>query len=207
MREYELMAVYDLAVAEAGGEDASVEHLTQNIERLGGKVLKVDHWGRRRMAYRIKDALDADYVLTRVELDTQAVTTLSSNLQIDENVYRYLVVRADELPPPRPAPAPPTAAPPTAEGTPPVAAPAPEAAASAPEAAASAPEAAAPAPEAPAPAPEAAASASEAAASAPEAAAPAPDAPAPASEATAPATEVPAPPAAEPPTSTEEASE
>ena len=62
------------------------EHLTQNIERAGGKLLKVDHWGRRRMAYRINNALDADYVLTRVELPPEGVSELSANLQIDERV-------------------------------------------------------------------------------------------------------------------------
>ena len=50
MREYELAVIYDLAVAEAGGADASVQHMTEVIEARGGKVLKVDHWGRRRMA-------------------------------------------------------------------------------------------------------------------------------------------------------------
>ena len=58
MREYELTVVYDLAVQEAGGPDAGPERLTSLIEGRGGKMLKVDHWGRRRMAYPINRALD-----------------------------------------------------------------------------------------------------------------------------------------------------
>ena len=46
MREYELAVVYDLAVAEAGGPEASVELLTHSVEARGGKVIRVDHWGR-----------------------------------------------------------------------------------------------------------------------------------------------------------------
>ena len=209
MREYELMAVYDLAVIEAGGQDASVEHLTGLVERNGGAVTKVDHWGRRRLAYRMNKQLDADFVVTRIELDPQAVAPLNADFEIEERVYRHLVVRADELPPPRPVLAPAgSRGPGSPTGPPPEAppAPAPEAGATpAPEAGVTpAPEAeAAPAPEAEAaPAPEAeAAPAPEAeAAPAPEAeAAPAPEAeaaPAPEAEA-APAPEAEAAPAPE----------
>lgn len=102
MREYELMAVYDLAVAEAGGSEASVQHLTNVIESRGGKVLKVDHWGRRRMAYPINRVIDGDYIVTRLELDPGGVNALEATLRIDEKVFRHLVVRADELPVPPP---------------------------------------------------------------------------------------------------------
>lgn len=156
MREYELTVVYDLAVSEAGGPDAGPQRVTQLIEARGGKVLKVDHWGRRRMAYPIKHAIDADYVVSRVELDPPSVNALESALRIDERVYRHLIVRADELPapmPPReprepraaaPAPAPAAAAAPAADApvaeAPAAEAPAEEApAAEAPEAEAAAP--------------------------------------------------------------------
>ena len=102
MREYELTVVYDLAVAEAGGPDASVEQLTHTVETRGGKVLRVDHWGRRRMAYPIGRTIDADYVVSRVELDPSGVAPLEATLRIDEKVLRFLVVRADELPVPPP---------------------------------------------------------------------------------------------------------
>lgn len=102
MREYELTVVYDLAVQEAGGPDASVELLKNMVEARGGKVLKVDHWGRRRMAYPINRAIDGDYVVSRVELEPAAISPLESAMKIDERVYRHLVVRADELPTPPP---------------------------------------------------------------------------------------------------------
>ena len=202
MREYELMAVYDLGVIEEGGQDASVQHLTTLVERNGGSVTEVDHWGRRRLAYPMNKQLDADFIVTRIELDPQAVTPLNADFEIEERVYRHLVVRADELPPPRPALAPagsrgpgsPTG--PRAEGAP-AAAPAP--AAAAPVEAAPTPVAESPAVEAEAPAAEAEAPAAEAEAPAAEAEAPAAEAEAPAAEAEAPAAE------AEAPAETEEA--
>ncbi len=102
MREYELTVVYDLAVQEAGGPEASVELLTNVIETRGGKLLKVDHWGRRRMAYPINRMIDGDYIVTRVEFEPNAVAPLEATLGIDERIFRHLIVRADELPLPLP---------------------------------------------------------------------------------------------------------
>jgi small subunit ribosomal protein S6 len=102
MREYELTVIYDLAVAESGGADASVQLLTSAIEARGGRMLRVDHWGRRRMAYPINRAIDGDYIVTRVELDPDQVRTLENGFRIDERIYRHIVVRADELPVPPP---------------------------------------------------------------------------------------------------------
>lgn len=103
MREYELTVVYNLTVAEAGGPGAAAEAVTQLVGARGGNLLKVDHWGRRRLAYPINGAIDGDYVVTRVELDPASVTALEGALRIDERVYRHLIVRADELPaPPQP---------------------------------------------------------------------------------------------------------
>ena len=102
MREYELTVVYDLAVQEAGGAEAGPQHLTTLIESRNGKVLNIDHWGRRRLAYPIGRAIDADYVVSRIEFDPTAVSALEASLKIDEKVFRHLVVRADELPVPPP---------------------------------------------------------------------------------------------------------
>ncbi len=102
MREYELTVVYDLAVAEAGGPEASVEHLETVVKARGGTVAKVDHWGRRRMAYPINRVIDGDYIVSRIEIDPTGVSALEASLQIDERIYRHLIVRADELPVPPP---------------------------------------------------------------------------------------------------------
>lgn len=194
MREYELTVVYDLAVTEAGGPEAGPQRLASLVEGRGGKMLKVDHWGRRRMAYPIGKAIDGDYVVTRIDFDPTAVSALEAALKIDEKVFRHLIVRADELPPPpppreprepRPMPAAAEAATtaPVAEAPAPATAEAPapaEAEAAAPVATAvEAPAAVTPAAEAPA--------AEVAAAEAPAAEAPAAEAPA--SEPEAPAAE------------------
>lgn len=187
MREYELTVVYDLSVQEAGGPDAGPQRLTQLVEARKGKILKIDHWGRRRMAYPIKHAIDGDYLVTRVEMEPGDVSALEAALRIDERVYRHLVVRADELPLPPPPREPREPRPAATDAPAASAAPAPAAAAPAAEAA--------PAEAAPEAAPEVAAG-EEAPQAEPEAAAEAP------AEA---AAEAPAEAAAEPPVADAEA--
>ena len=102
LREYELTVVYDLSVAEAGGNDAAPNHVDTLVAARGGTVLRHDHWGRRRMAYPINRAIDADYVVSRIEIDPTEVTPLEAAMRIDERIYRHLIVRADELPVPPP---------------------------------------------------------------------------------------------------------
>lgn len=102
MREYELTVIYDLSIQESGGPDASTGRLKQIIESRGARILKVDHWGRRRMAYPIRHAIDGDYIVTRIEAEPSAVADIDTALRIDEKAYRHLIVRADELPAPPP---------------------------------------------------------------------------------------------------------
>ena len=86
MREYELVVVFDLAVAETGGADAATDLVDTYIAARKGTILKHDHWGRRRMAYPINRQIDADYVVSRVELDPDEVTPLEAAMRFDERI-------------------------------------------------------------------------------------------------------------------------
>lgn len=99
MRDYEVTVIYDLALVESEGRDAAVQRLTATVRNVGGEVTAVDHWGRRRLAYPVRHKVDGDYVIARIRLDAASVRPLEHALRIDEQVFRFLVVRADELPP------------------------------------------------------------------------------------------------------------
>ncbi len=99
MREYEVTVIFDLELSEREGKDAGVQRLQQHVANVGGRVTAVDHWGKRRLAYPIRHKIDGDYVIARVELEPDKVRPLEHLLRIDEQVYRFLVVRAEELPP------------------------------------------------------------------------------------------------------------
>ena len=95
MAQYELILVVQPEMEEEPLK-ALVEKVSQTIRDLGGQVVQVEPWGRRRMAYTIKKHREAFYFLVHVEMPTLAVRSLEKSLKLVEDVMRYLVVRKEE---------------------------------------------------------------------------------------------------------------
>jgi small subunit ribosomal protein S6 len=96
MAQYELILVVQPEMEEEPLK-ALVEKVSQTIRDLGGQVVQVDTWGRRRMAYSIKKHRDGFYFLVQMEMPTSAVRNLERSLKLVEDLMRYLVVRKDEI--------------------------------------------------------------------------------------------------------------
>lgn len=81
-------------------DEAAVTAATAKVSALvtgnGGEVTKSDLWGRRRLAYPIKQCRDGQYVLMQYKLDPAAGTEVERTLRISEEVIRYLVIRLDQ---------------------------------------------------------------------------------------------------------------
>ena len=75
---------------------ALVEKISQTITDLGGTVQDVTPWGRRRLAYHIRNYRDGFYHLIRMQLPTEGVRSLERSLKLMEDVIRHLVVRPEE---------------------------------------------------------------------------------------------------------------
>jgi small subunit ribosomal protein S6 len=92
LRDYELVTIFrpDIADENLG---AVTDRLGQWIVAQGGEVTKVDLWGRRRMAYPIRDFRDGNYVLTQLRLEARGTNELERSLKLSEDVLRYLLVR------------------------------------------------------------------------------------------------------------------
>ncbi len=78
------------------GFTAPAYELLRLIETAGGKSLKVDRWGKRRMAYPIKKRHDGVYVFIQAEMPPQAGATLERNLRLTEQVLRFLLTAQDQ---------------------------------------------------------------------------------------------------------------
>ena len=92
MNEYELLYVISPRLT-ADEVDATVERIGALIEGSGGSVSMVDHWGRRRLAYPIRQHFEGAYVLTHCTLDGVRVAEIERALHLNENVLRHLLVR------------------------------------------------------------------------------------------------------------------
>ncbi len=74
---------------------AIVDRVRGWIDAGQGQVIKVDQWGRRRLAYPIDKQREGVYVFMQVQLEPASVKTIERNLELSENILRYLIVRAD----------------------------------------------------------------------------------------------------------------
>jgi len=93
-KTYELMVLLhpDLEI-DVEAPIAKVEGL---IEATGGRVIKRDNWGKKRLAYRIKRQDFAIYVYFEVQLDPEKVRQLENQILITEEVLRHLLVVHEE---------------------------------------------------------------------------------------------------------------
>jgi small subunit ribosomal protein S6 len=75
---------------------AAMDKVSTAVTSSGGEVTKAEPWGRRRLAYPIKQCRDGQYVLMQYKLDPKASTDLERALRLTEEVIRYLVIRLDQ---------------------------------------------------------------------------------------------------------------
>jgi small subunit ribosomal protein S6 len=73
-----------------------VNKVTQWITDGAGQVIKVDNWGKRRLAYTIRKYRDGVYLFVQTEMEPKSVVELERNLNIAEPVLRHLVIRLEE---------------------------------------------------------------------------------------------------------------
>jgi small subunit ribosomal protein S6 len=66
------------------------------IESMGGKVIKVDNWGKRRLAYEVAKERKGIYLYWLYLAQSGVVEECERNLRMLDNVIRYLTVKVDE---------------------------------------------------------------------------------------------------------------
>lgn len=92
---YETVFIARQDLTEAQVKDLT-EKFTKIVKDLEGKILKIENWGLRTLAYRIKKNRKAHYVLIETDAPAPAIIELERNLRLDEDVMRSLTVRREE---------------------------------------------------------------------------------------------------------------
>lgn len=65
------------------------------VETMGGKILKADNWGKRKLAYEIKKQMKGIYLYWQYLATPGTVEELERNLRMLDNVIRYQSVKID----------------------------------------------------------------------------------------------------------------
>ena len=76
--------------------DAFVAQMQTVVEGKNGKVVKVDNWGKKSLAYKIKRFRDGYYVILTVEADGAIIAELERRFRVADHVIRFLSIRIDE---------------------------------------------------------------------------------------------------------------
>ena len=92
MNKYELIYIIDTAVEEAARKEL-IEKFNGIIATNGGEVVKVEEWGKRRLAYAIDYKTEGYYVYVAFNAGAELPKELTRNLQINENVIRSQIVK------------------------------------------------------------------------------------------------------------------
>ena len=91
MRNYELVTLFP-PTEEEDSTASAVEKVTALVVGNGGSVISVHQWGRRRLAYRIDDIPDANYILCKVQMEPEKTADLGAAIRLDREIMRHLLV-------------------------------------------------------------------------------------------------------------------
>jgi small subunit ribosomal protein S6 len=81
--------------------NATVEELTEHYKSViadnGGSIGKVEYWGVKSLAYRIRKNRKAHYTLMNITAPPAALAEMERQMSLNEEVVRFLTLRMDEL--------------------------------------------------------------------------------------------------------------
>ncbi len=95
MRNYEV--VFIAAPTLTSEElDGFINHVQTVVDSKNGKVVKVDNWGKKSLAYKIKRFREGYYVVLSIDGDGGAIAELERRFRVTDYIIRFISVRIDE---------------------------------------------------------------------------------------------------------------
>ncbi len=91
MRHYEIIFIVHPDQSEQ--VPAMVERYRATVQTAGGKIHRIEDWGRRQLAYPLGKVFKAHYVLMNVEIDQKTLDEMEHGFKFNDAVLRHLVVR------------------------------------------------------------------------------------------------------------------
>ncbi len=98
MNRYESIFVINPELKEEKRKEL-IEKLKGIITSGGGKLLGLDEWGVRRLAYPIKGCEEGYYCFLNLEVSPSVIESLERSYRTIEEIIKYLSVRIEERKP------------------------------------------------------------------------------------------------------------
>jgi small subunit ribosomal protein S6 len=93
MRHYEIVFIVHPDQSEQ--VPAMIDRYKAMVTQGGGKVHRIEDWGRRQMAYPIQKVFKAHYVLMNIEINQAVLEELEHAFKFNDAVLRHLTVQKD----------------------------------------------------------------------------------------------------------------
>ena len=94
MRHYEV--VFLVHPDQSSQVPGMIQRYQAMIQQGGGKVHRMEDWGRRQLAYPINKVHKAHYVLMNIECDQPTIDELKNAFRYNDAVLRNLILSAQE---------------------------------------------------------------------------------------------------------------
>jgi len=95
MRHYEIMIILDSNLEERAVQP-TLDQFLKVVTGGGGKVDKVDVWGKRRLAYQIEKKPEGFYAVVDLTAEPNIVLELDRQLNLNEGILRTKVMRPEQ---------------------------------------------------------------------------------------------------------------
>ena len=95
-RLYDLIFIIRPATPE--DEIKKIEHTVEHAcTEKGGKIEKFEHWGTRKLAYRVAKHREGIYVYFQIKTNHgELIHEIERRLRVQDSVIKYLTIRLDE---------------------------------------------------------------------------------------------------------------
>lgn len=77
--------------------EALVDHYKSVVAENGGEIGKVEYWGLKSIAFRLRKNRKAHYTLMNITAPPAAIAEMERQMRLNEDVLRHLTLRVDEL--------------------------------------------------------------------------------------------------------------
>jgi small subunit ribosomal protein S6 len=91
MRHYEIVFIVHPDQSEQ--VPAMIDRYKATLAASGGKVHRIEDWGRRQMAYMIDKLAKAHYVCMNIECDQKTLEELEHAFKFNDAVLRHLIIK------------------------------------------------------------------------------------------------------------------
>ena len=95
MRSYQSVLILKPDLDEAQ-VDQVLEKITEFLSKNNGSIIKVEKWGKKRLAYRVKKSRFGYYLNIYHTCESLKVSALEADYKLYDLILKFLVIRLDD---------------------------------------------------------------------------------------------------------------